>query len=144
MFKSKVMYKYVPSDSAISIKHLMNKKKIYICIKEIVQLDYISFEIVGPTIINHNQNVINCTALVYLVAAPAVGEGGSLFLDADHLPHVLVGRVPWHQVEVGQLVVLHDAWGGHAHVPRLDRFTLYQIRLHYITSHQIQLDMITL
>ena len=48
----------------------------------------------------------------YLVAAPAVGEGGSLFLDADHLPHVLVGRVPGHQVVVGQLVVLHDAWGG--------------------------------
>lgn len=56
--------------------------------------------------------------LDYLVAAPAVSERRPLFLYADDLYHVLVGRVSGHQVVVRQLVVLHNACRG----KRISRF----------------------
>lgn len=45
----------------------------------------------------------------YLVAAPTISKRRPLLLDADDLPHVLVGRVGGHQVMIGQLVLLHYA-----------------------------------
>lgn len=45
-----------------------------------------------------------------LVTLPPVGHVGPEFLVTHHLPHLLYGRVGGHQVVVGQLVLLVDAW----------------------------------
>lgn len=49
--------------------------------------------------------------LFHLVTAPAIGKRRSLFLDADDFLHVLIGRICGHQVVIGQLILLHDAFG---------------------------------
>lgn len=47
--------------------------------------------------------------LEYLITAPTICKWRPLFLNADNLSHVLIGRIGGHQVVIGQLILLHNS-----------------------------------